>query len=170
MEMTQQGRTMVLNHRQIQQKITRIAFEIYERNAAEQVLVVAGMTGMGYVLAERVVEKLREIAHFSLQLIKIDLDKTQPKLHEVHLSEQVPLTGASIILVDDVLNTGKTLAYAMVPFLEAEVKKMEVLVLVNRSHKLYPVAPDYTGFELATTLSEHITVDLNSEASTVHLH
>ncbi len=170
MAMTQQGKTMVLNHRQIQQKITRIAFEIYERNAGEQVLVVAGLTGMGYVLAERVVEKLREIAPFSLQLIKIDLDKSQPKLHEIHLSEQVPLTGASIILVDDVLNTGKTLAYAMAPFLEAEVKKMEVLVLVNRSHKLYPVAPDYTGFELATTLSEHITVDLNSEASTVHLH
>ncbi|MDN3687534.1 phosphoribosyltransferase family protein [Cyclobacterium jeungdonense] len=168
--MTQQGKTMVLNHRQIQQKITRMAFEIYERNAGEQDLVVAGMTGMGYVLAERVVEKLREIAPFSLQLIKIDLDKSHPKLHEIHLSEQVPLAGASIILVDDVLNTGKTLAYAMVPFLEAGIKKMEVLVLVNRSHKLYPVAPDYTGFELATTLSEHITVDLNSEASTVHLH
>ncbi|MFO7825891.1 MAG: phosphoribosyltransferase, partial [Cyclobacterium sp.] len=78
MAMTQQGKTMVLNHRQIQQKITRIAFEIYERNAGEQVLVVAGLTGMGYVLAERVVEKLREIAPFSLQLIKIDLDKSQP--------------------------------------------------------------------------------------------
>ncbi|WP_154857764.1 phosphoribosyltransferase family protein [Cyclobacterium xiamenense] len=170
METTQQGKTMVLNHRQIEQKITRIAFEIFERNAEEEVLVVAGLTGMGYVLAQRVVEKLREIAPFHLQLIKIDLDKSQPNIHEVRLSEQVPLTGAAVILVDDVLNTGKTLAYAMVPFLEAEVKQMEVLVLVNRSHKLYPVAPDYTGFELATTLSEHITVDLNAEASTVHLH
>ena len=110
METTQQGKTMVLNHRQIEQKITRIAFEIFERNAEQEVLVVAGLTGMGYVLAQRVVEKLREIAPFRLQLIKIDLDKSQPKIHEVRLSEQVPLMGAAVILVDDVLNTGKTMA------------------------------------------------------------
>jgi pyrimidine operon attenuation protein/uracil phosphoribosyltransferase len=72
--------------------------------------------------------------------------------------------------VDDVLNTGKTLVYALLPFLESSVKKIEVAVLVNRSHKLFPVSPDYTGLELATTLSEHISVDLSSQNHTVHLH
>jgi pyrimidine operon attenuation protein/uracil phosphoribosyltransferase len=168
--MTQKAKTMVLNHRQIQQKITRIAFEIYDRNASEKQLTFAGLTGMGYVFAELMVAKLKEIAPFELQLIKVELDKTNPKIEEVKLSVHDSLKGESIILVDDVLNTGKTLAFAMVPFIELGVKKMEVLVLVNRSHKLFPVAPDYTGYELATTLSEHITVNLDPEASTVHLH
>lgn len=168
--MTQKAKILVLNHHQIKQKITRIAFEIYERNAGEKQLTIAGLTGMGYVFAELMVAKLKEIAPFDLQLIKIELDKANPKMEEVILSAHEPLNGKSIILVDDVLNTGKTLAFAMIPFLEQEVKKMEVLVLVNRSHKLFPVAPDYTGYELATTLSEHITVNLDPEDSTVHLH
>jgi len=100
----------------------------------------------------------------------VELDKSNPKIEEVILSPHEPLERKSIILVDDVLNTGKTLAFAMVPFLALGVKKMEVLVFVNRSHKLFPVAADYTGYELATTLSEHITVNLDPKASTVHLH
>ncbi|EPR66273.1 phosphoribosyltransferase family protein [Cyclobacterium qasimii] len=168
--MTQKAKILVLNHHQIQQKITRIAFEIYERNAGEKQLTIVGLTGMGYVFAELMVTKLKEIASFDVQLIKVELDKSNPKIEEIILSEHEPLEGKSIILVDDVLNTGRTLAFAMVPFLELKVKKMEVLVFVNRSHKLFPVAADYTGYELATTLSEHITVNLDPNASTVHLH
>ncbi|MEX2564484.1 MAG: phosphoribosyltransferase family protein, partial [Cyclobacteriaceae bacterium] len=123
---------LVLNHRQIQQKITRIAYEVYERNVKEEDLIFAGLTGMGYQLAELVVEKLRSIAPFQVQLIKVILEKSKPKIGEISLSETPQLKDKSVILVDDVLNTGKTLAFAMVPFLEAEVKKMEVLVLVNR--------------------------------------
>lgn len=165
-----ENKTLVLNHRQIEQKITRMAYEVYERNVKEEEILFAGLTGMGYVLAELVVEKLKSIAPFEISLIKVMLDKSQPKIGEVTLSGNSSLSDKSVILVDDVLNTGKTLVYALNPFLEARVKKLEVLVLVNRSHKLYPVAPDYTGFELATTLSEHITVDLNPKSSTVHLH
>jgi len=168
--MTQKAKILVLNHHQIQQKITRIAFEIYERNAGEKQLTIAGLNGMGYVFAELMVAKLKEIASFDVQLIKVELDKSNPKIEEVILSPHEPLERKSIILVDDVLNTGKTLAFAMVPFLALGVKKMEVLVFVNRSHKLFPVAADYTGYELATTLSEHITVNLDPKASTVHLH
>ncbi|NHE59233.1 phosphoribosyltransferase family protein [Cyclobacterium plantarum] len=163
-------KTLVLNHKQIQQKIVRIAYEIYERNVGETALIFAGLTGMGHVLAGLIAEKLSEIAPIKVDLIAVSLDKSNPKLGEVRLSDKGPFGGKCIILVDDVLNTGKTLAYAMVPFLEDNVKQIEVAVLVNRSHKLFPVSPDYTGFELATTLSEHITVDLQPEASTVHLH
>lgn len=163
-------KTLVLNHKQIQQKITRIAYEIYERNVQEQELVFAGLTGMGYVLAELIAEKLREIAPIKVGLIQVHLDKANPKVDEITCSEAGPFTGKCIVLVDDVLNTGKTLAYALFPFLEEKVKKIEVAVLVNRSHKLFPVTPDYTGYELATTLSEHITVKLDPENATVHLH
>ena len=163
-------KALVLNHKQIQQKIVRIAYEIYERNLREESLVFAGMTGMGHALAKLIAEKLREISPIKVNLIEVTLDKSNPKIGEVTLSEKGSFEGQCILIVDDVLNTGKTLAYAMVPFLEDNVRQIEVAVLVNRSHKLFPVTPDYTGFELATTLSEHITVKLSPEDSSVHLH
>lgn len=162
--------TLVLNHKQIHQKITRIAYEIYERNVKEEELIFAGLTGMGYAFAELLIKKMEEISPIRIKLIKVLLDKVDPKVGEVGLSEDVPLRDRAVVMVDDVLNTGKTLAYGMGPFLEAGVRKMEVAVLVNRSHKLFPVAPDYTGYDLATTLSEHITVKLDPKESTVHLH
>lgn len=168
--MTDGTKTLVLNHKQIQQKIIRIAYEIYERNVAEQGVVVAGITGMGYVLSGLLVEKLREISPLKVDQIKILLDKTAVVLGEVTLSENLDFDGKCVIVVDDVLNTGRTLVYALQPFLREPVRKVEIAVLVNRSHKLFPVTPDYTGYELATTLSEHITVYLDPVNSTVHLH
>lgn len=162
--------TLVLNHKQIQQKIIRMAYEIYERNSSEEVLLFAGIKGMGSLLASALAKTLEEISPLKAKVIEIMLDKQDVNRGEVTLSQNIDLTNKCVIIVDDVLNTGKTLMYALKPFLDAPIKKMEVAVLVNRSHKLFPVTPDYTGLELATTLSEHITVDLYKENQTVHLH
>ncbi len=163
-------KTLVLGHKQISQKITRIAFEIYERNASEETLIFAGITGMGYQLAGYLADKLREISPISVQVIEIKLDKSNVDQGGVSLLEEIDLDGKCILIVDDVLNTGKTLLHALKPFLDYPIKRMEVAVLVNRSHKLFPVTPDYTGLELATTLSEHIAVNLSDKKHTVHLH
>jgi pyrimidine operon attenuation protein/uracil phosphoribosyltransferase len=163
-------KTLVLNHHQISQKITRMAYEIYERNASESSIVFAGITGMGHQLAESLAGALKEISPLEITVLEIILDKSDVTRGEVSLSAHADLTNKCIVVVDDVLNTGKTLVYALLPFLESSVKKIEVAVLVNRSHKLFPVSPDYTGLELATTLSEHISVDLSSQNHTVHLH
>ena len=98
------------------------------------------------------------------------LDKSDVSKSEIELSQKLELTNKNIILVDDVLNTGKTLVYAMKPFLDLEVQKMEIAVLVNRSHGLFPLRPDYTGFELSTTFNEHIRVDVSSPQHSVQLH
>lgn len=169
--MMEEKQIPVLDHKQIQQKITRIAFEIYERNAGEEGVIFAGITGMGFVLSGLLAEKLKAISPLSVKQIEILLDKTARVKGEVRLSETFSFKGKCLIIVDDVLNTGRTLAYAMNPFLEEEIKKLEIAVLVNRSHKLFPVAPDYTGYELSTTLNEHINVNLDpSGSSSVHLH
>ena len=161
----------VLNHKQVGQKITRMAFEIYERNLhATGGMVVAGITGMGTILGHLIATELRKISPLQVEEVEVILDKQAVSTSEVMLSVDIPLKGKTILLVYDVLNTGKTLVYALKPFLGHEVEKMEIAVLVNRSHCLFPVKPDYTGFELATTFNEHIRVDFSDNSYAVHLH
>lgn len=163
-------KTLVLNHRQIQQKITRMAYEIYERNSTENQVIFAGISGMGKILAELLANKLKEISPLEVESIEVLVDKMSQVQGEITLSENIDMENKCLILVDDVLNTGKTLAFALKPFLEIPIKKMELAVLVNRSHKLFPVSPDYTGLELSTTLNEHIAVNLSNQNYSVHLH
>jgi pyrimidine operon attenuation protein / uracil phosphoribosyltransferase len=162
--------TEVLNHKQVGQKITRMAFEIYERNLhAAGGMVVAGISGMGTILGHLLATELRKISPLQVEEVEVILDKQAVTATEIQLSSPIALDGKTIILVDDVLNTGKTLVYALKPFLEHEVEKIEIAVLVNRSHGLFPVKPDYTGFELATTFNEHIRVDFSGNNYSVHL-
>lgn len=160
----------VLNHKQVGQKITRMAFEIYERNLNSAGVVFAGITGMGMTLAKLLADELRKISPIQVEELEVILDKKEVSRSEIELSQNLDLINKTIILVDDVLNTGKTLVYAMKPFLDQEIQKMEIAVLVNRSHGLFPVRPDYTGFELSTTFNEHIRVDVSSQKHSVQLH
>lgn len=159
----------VLNHHQIKKKITRMAFEIYERNLNSPGVVFAGITGMGTILADLLAQELKSISPLTIEETEVVLDKSNLHSEEIELSEELELSGKTLILVDDVLNTGKTLAYAMKPFLDKELYKMEIAVLVNRSHGQFPIKPDYTGYELSTTLNEHIKVDFSGDQYSVHL-
>lgn len=160
----------VLNHKQVGQKITRMAFEIYERNLNSAGVVFAGITGMGMSLARILADELRRISPIQVEVLEVILDKSAVSKSEIELSQPLDLVNKTIILVDDVLNTGKTLVYAMKPFLEQEIQKMEIAVLVNRSHGFFPLKPDYTGFELSTTFNEHIKVDVSGSQHSVQLH
>lgn len=160
----------VLNHKQVGQKITRMAFEIYERNVNSAGVVFAGITGMGMSMSKLLAEELKRISPLKVEMVEVILDKKAVSQSEVELSKKLELINKTIILVDDVLNTGKTLVYAMKPFLDQEILKMEIAVLVNRSHGLFPLRPDYTGYELSTTLNEHIRVDVSGNQHSVQLH
>ena len=146
-----------------------MAYEIYERNLKSEGVVIAGISGMGKILATLLVEKLREISPLKIEEMEIILDKSNINSQNVELSNEIDFSGKTAILVDDVLNTGRTLVYALNPFLDTKVEKIEIAVLVNRSHGKYPLRPDYTGFELSTTLNEHILVDLSTSEYVVHL-
>jgi len=159
-------KSLVLDGNQVIQKIRRIAYEIYENNFSEKTIVLAGIDGQGYALAKILEKELKSISTLTLSLVKVSLDKLSPVQSEVSID--VPpkeLKRKCIILIDDVLNTGRTLAYALKPFTTVEIKKVEVAVLVNRSHTLYPIVPTYSGYELATTLTDHVEVKLGKEAS-----
>jgi pyrimidine operon attenuation protein/uracil phosphoribosyltransferase len=159
-------KSLILEAAQVKQKIRRMAYEIYEHNIKEKSIVVAGIDGQGYVLAKLLIKEVESISPLKASLVKVSLNKLEPQQGEVVLDTEVKvLKKKCIILVDDVLNTGRTFAYGMKPFLEIEVKKIEVAVLVNRSHTLFPIYPQYTGYELATTIRDHVEVVLGKETA-----
>ncbi|MBA4054259.1 MAG: phosphoribosyltransferase, partial [Marivirga sp.] len=142
------------------------AYEIYEHNFNEKQIVVAGIEGQGYILAKLVAKQVQQISPLAVQLVKVTLDKLTPQQSQVSLDcDLKTLKKKCIILVDDVLNTGRTFAYGMKPFLDIEVKKIETAVLVNRSHTAFPIYPQYTGYALATTIKDHVEVNLGKDTA-----
>ncbi|HET7180336.1 MAG TPA: phosphoribosyltransferase family protein [Chryseosolibacter sp.] len=159
-------RSLILDAVQVGQKIRRMAYEIYEHNFNEKSIVFAGIEGQGYTLAELLVREVESISPIKTLLVKVTLDKSAPQQTDVTLDCNVKdLQKKCIILVDDVLNTGRTFAYGLKPFLNIEVKKIETAVLVNRSHTLFPIYPQYTGYELATTIRDHVEVSLGKDTA-----
>lgn len=151
----------ILDRPEIMQKIKRMAFEIYENNFEESALYLAGIHENGYELAQLLAAELRQISPLTIRLLGITLDKIHPLQHPMLLEPAQPeLDNQVIILVDDVLNSGKTLAYSLQLFLKAEVKKIETATLINRHNTLFPITATYTGLSLSTTLQEHIRVVL----------
>lgn len=162
---------LILNRTQILQKITRIAFEIYENNIHEKELVIAGIAEGGYKLAEMLIRELKKITPFKLSLVKVTLDKQGPLDGPVDMNcDPTEAKDKVIILVDDVLHTGKTFIHGMKPFLAVDVKKIQTVVLVNRSYSLFPVTSNYTGYQLSTTLNDHIQVQLEKNNVGVYLY
>lgn len=139
-------------------KLQRMAFEIAEQNADESALIFAGIRDNGVTLAHIIARHVQEILHCEVKVIEIGLDKRHPAA--ITISEEVDFNGKVVIMVDDVISAGKTLLYALKPLLDFYPKKIQTLTLVERSHKMYPVASDYVGISLATTLQEHIFVEV----------
>ncbi|MBL7861592.1 MAG: phosphoribosyltransferase [Cyclobacteriaceae bacterium] len=164
------ARELVLDSEKVTQKIKRIAYEIYENNFKEKSIILAGIDGQGYSFAKLLAAELEGISPLHIKVVKVSLDKLAPQQSEVILDiESKELKRKCIILADDVLNSGRTLAYGMKPFLITDIKKIEVAVLVNRSHTLFPITPTYTGYRLTTTLNDHVEVVLGKK-SAVYLH
>lgn len=162
---------LILSKDQILQKLKRIAYEIYENNYLEKKLIVAGIPETGYKLAQLLIQELKEISPLELHLIKVNITKENPANSEISLDCDIKLLKkASLILVDDVLNTGRTFLYSLKPILQADVKKVQTAVLVYRGHSLFPISSDYTGYELSTTLNEHIEVVLEDGKEGVYLY
>ena len=155
---------LVLTKDEILQKLKRLAFEIYENNFEEKTLFLAGIQTRGYQLAAVLAQQLRQISGLTVELISVEVDKEAPQQGEIGLSTNLAgLQGQTIILVDDVLNTGRTLAYALKPFLSVEVKKLQTAVLVDRGYPQFPVMATYVGYALATTLQERVEVVFEQE-------
>ncbi|RKD15239.1 phosphoribosyltransferase [Pelobium manganitolerans] len=162
---------LILDANQIQQKINRIAYQILEDNFDEEEIILAGVISRGYRLALRIEAVLSKISDIKIKIVKLELNKSSSKLES---SIDIPVEQCEnkvVILVDDVLNSGRTIAYGLGVFLNIRLKKLRSVVLVDRSHKNFPVATDFVGLELSTVLKEHVSVvlDENNEEDAVYL-
>ena len=155
------GRKDILDKESIRMKLERMALEIVENNLEEDSIILVGIEENGSVIARNMERLLKQYSALNIQLINLTLDKKHPG--EIKLSQQVDITNKVVILVDDVANSGKTILYSLKPFLEYHPKKIQTLALVERTHKIFPVNLDYKGLSVATTLQEHIFVEVHDE-------
>jgi pyrimidine operon attenuation protein/uracil phosphoribosyltransferase len=150
-------KVLILNEERITRKLQRMAYQIWEHNSGEQEIVLVGIEGSGLAVAEALGKRLREISPIGIKVVSLRVNKKQPLEDGVGLTEN--LNGRSVVLVDDVANSGRTLLYGLKPLLAFEPKKILIAVLVDRKHKSFPVSPDIVGHEVATTLQDHIVVE-----------
>lgn len=151
---------VILNHDEINHKIRRIAFQIYESNVYETEVILAGIDRNGYIFAEKLKAILEDISDINVLLCKVRIDKKQPQNNiETSLTPE-EYENKSLVLVDDVLNSGTTLIYGVKHFLDVPLKRFKTAVLINRNHKKYPVKADFKGISLSTSLHEHVNVVL----------
>ena len=158
---TIETKNSVLDKERISRKLRRMALEVAEQNIEEKQLLIAGIEGNGEIVAKCVAKDLKELAGMETDSITIRLNKKDPM--EVTFDRSIDFNNKVIIIVDDVANTGKTMLYALKPFLNAHPKKIQTLVLVERSHKMFPIQTDYVGLSITTTLQEHIEVEVQGE-------
>lgn len=153
--------TLILNKTQIHQKSKRIAYQILEDNFEENDIVLVGIADRGYVFAQRLKSILHEIAaDKQIELIKVTIQKDKRSLEAITDLPVEIAENKTVIIVDDVLNSGRTLAYALGVFINVPLKKMRTAVLIDRSHHIFPIFSDFYGLKLSTILKEHVSVCL----------
>lgn len=152
---------LILSKEIAYRKIQRMAYEIAEQNINEKQVILAGIRNSGVIIARILHGYLKEVYKGKIVIIEIAIDKKNPK--SVSLSKEINFDGQNIIVIDDVANSGKTLLYAIKPFLDFYPKKIQTLVLVERSYKEYAVSPDYVGLSISTALTEKIIVETTKD-------
>ena len=155
------ARNYILDQETASRKLTRMAYEVMENNSDEKRLIIAGIRENGTVIARNIERILKEISSLELLFVTVSLNKKQPG--EIEVQPALNWNDTTILLIDDVANSGRTMLYALKPFLNAYPRSIQTLALVERSHTAFPVRPDYVGLSVATTLQEHIFVEVEGD-------
>lgn len=155
--------SLIMDAPRIERSLVRMAWQIYENHHDHRELVMAGIIGRGEDLMNRLADKLESISSIDVKRVVVDLNKRQPWLQDARYEglDFGVLSNTALVLVDDVLNSGKTLTYAAAPLLKHEISKLTVTVLVDRSHKRFPILANVVGLRLSTSSHEHVRVELN---------
>ncbi len=152
---------LIINAQTAAKKMQRMAYEIMEHNAGEKEIILAGIKENGLVIAHKIKDFLSKVFGGKIIVLEIDIDKKDPK--KITIPARYDFNDKVIIVTDDVANTGRTLLYTLKPFLDFYPRKIQTLVLVERSHKEFPVSSDYVGVSVSTGLDERIIVETEND-------
>tara|TARA_B100001175_G_scaffold304648_1_gene300851 strand:- start:390 stop:887 length:498 start_codon:yes stop_codon:yes gene_type:complete len=148
----------ILNNLQIKKKIKRISLQIIESNNSEKEIVIAGIEKNGFIISKKISDEIENNSDIKVKLCKIIIDKKNPR-KEISTSLKLEdYQNKSMVLIDDVLNSGSTLIYAVKHFLDTDIKKIKTAVLVDRNHKKFPIKADFKGLSLSTSIQNHVEV------------
>lgn len=163
------NRRNILNKEVAEQKLHRLALEVAESLSGDNApLVLIGVRHSGTVVAEKIASYVKSYIDIPVEVITISFDKHVPR--EITLSKDIDFTDKNVLVVDDVTNSGKTLLYALKPLLSFYPRRIQTLVLIERMHKLFPIKPDYVGLSIATTMEDHIHVEvINNEVTGAYI-
>ena len=165
----EKSETLILNNLQISHKIKRIAYQIYENNLSEKEIILAGILDNGYELAKKFKTELERISNLDVILCEVKINKKDPRQKITTSLSPEEYQDKTVVLVDDVLNSGSTLIYGVKHFLDVPLKVFRTAVLVDRSHKRFPVKADFKGISLSTSLNEVVKVVFNENGDKVVL-
>jgi pyrimidine operon attenuation protein / uracil phosphoribosyltransferase len=155
----QQMKNYILTEAVVEKKLQRLALEIAEQNIDEtQAIILLGIKQHGLLVAQIIQQHLQKHFPGKIDLIEVSLNKDKPT--DIVYSQSIDFNDATIIVIDDVSNSGKTLLYAIKPLLNFHPHKIQTLCLVDRAHKQFGIKPDYVGLLVNTTLQEHIQVEV----------
>jgi len=163
------NQNVILTHQEIEHKIKRIAYQIYETFVDEETIVIAGIASNGYILAEKLSSVLQSISPLNIVLCEVKINKQNPNSEIATSLSKEAYQNKGIVLVDDVLNSGSTLMYGVKHFLDVPLKKFKTAVLVDRNHKKYPIKVDFKGISLSTSSHEHVSVVFEKDTSFAEL-
>ena len=153
-------RILILDKTRIELKLNRMAYQIWEHNSNATEITLVGIANGGAAVAKNLAKRLEKISKLKVTLSDLRINKKNPMSEKITVTIPDEIRGKSVVLVDDVANSGKTLLYALQPLLELNLSKIMIAVLVDRKHKIFPVSPDIVGHSIATTLQDNIIVEI----------
>jgi pyrimidine operon attenuation protein / uracil phosphoribosyltransferase len=161
----------ILDQQQIQQKIVRLGHQLIEAAFDQEIIYLGGIIGNGYVLTQLLADVIAQNSALKVVCFEIKLNKDEPWSEPITFSiDQKELKNSYIILIDDVVNSGKTMQYALLKFLEQATKAIKTVALIDRQHRRYPIKTDFAGLSLSTTLKNHVEVDFSASNAKVFLY
>ena len=159
----------ILDYQLVKKKIIRISLQIIEANSIDYEIIIAGIENNGYIIAKKICNEIKKISDKKIQLCSIKIDKKNPRKEITVSLVEEQYENKSVVIVDDVLNSGSTLMYAVKYFLDTKLKKLKTAVLVDRNHKKYPIKADYKGLSLSTSIQNHVEVSINDNEINAYL-
>ena len=153
----------ILDYQSIKKKIRRISLQILESNIDQDEIIIAGIDLNGFIIAKKISQEISKISEINIKLCKVKIDKKNP-LNDIWTSLNFEdYQNKSLVLIDDVLNSGATLMYSVKYFLNTKIKSLKTAVLVDRNHKKYPIKADFKGLSLSTSIQSKVEVVIDEK-------